>query len=140
MSLIGARLQIHKKLIVLAREPSRHATTIPHHLPKVHREHHFLFPLTSEDVQNAGDSEFRIQYALECLLRHGHLRAASISKLLEYLRHLQRWKVCGKYSEELEALVRELPAVYRCNDGTLALSKVCLPLLSSKPLCAFVRY
>lgn len=97
----------------------------PHHLPKLHKDTDFLFPLSLDDLAKDDDSEFRIQYALECLLRHGNLRAADVSELLKKLQELRKWGASGKISQELDDLVKELPAVHRCNDGTLALSKVC---------------
>lgn len=122
--------QVHKQLWVLAspdRSPSRHKDDllpVSHHLPPLHKDFKFFFPLRLEDITAAGDNEFHIEYSLECLLRHGHLRAADVSKLLQYLRTLLQWEVIGSYSQELDALVKELPAVHRCNDGTIALAKV----------------
>ena len=126
---LGVAVQIHKTPWVISPAESRHKLSggVSHHLPRLHKTSKFLFPISLDDVTKSEDSEFRIQYALECLLRHGHLRAADVSELLQKLRDLRKWEVAGKYSEELDALVKELPAVHRCNDGTLALSKV-LPL------------
>lgn len=112
---------------MLAKWPSeRHKGNVSHRLPAISPQTGFLFPLSLEDVAAANDSPFRIQYALECLLRHGHLRAADVTKLLQNLRTLFKWGMIESYSDELDALVRALPAVHRCNDGTTALAKVCL--------------
>jgi hypothetical protein len=118
--------QIHKNpWTVSSFVASRHSEIpISHQLPPIHEDFGFLFPLTLQDILDVGDSEFRVEYALECLLRHGHLRAADVSKLLQTLRTLLQWGIISRYSDDLDALVRELPGVHRCNDGTIALAKV----------------
>jgi hypothetical protein len=124
--------QIHKNPWTVASTVASRHNDIPisHQLPPIHDDSGFLFPLTLQDILDAGDSEFRVEYALECLLRHGHLRAADVGKLLQTLRTLLQWGMISRYPDELDALVRELPGVHRCNDGTMALAKVCACMLS----------
>lgn len=119
-------LQIHKTPWVMhAAAESRHKDcSVSHRLPRIQEDTKFLFPMSLDEVTQAEDNEFRIQYALECLLRHGNLRSADVPDLLQKLRDLRKWNVAGKLSHELDALVKEMPAAHRCNDGTLALAKV----------------
>jgi hypothetical protein len=82
--------------------------------------------LLSRAESQTGDDGFQIQYALECLLKHGLLRQCDVQELLEMLLDLFILGRIEKPSRCLEGLVVQFPSVDRCNHGSEAFQQVCV--------------
>jgi hypothetical protein len=115
------KVRIHQETRRVSQLTS--SLTIPsHHLPLPDSS---LNGLLLRAETEAEDDSFQIQYALECLLKHGLLRQSDVEDLLEKLLDLYRWGEGDTPSRELEDLVVYFPPVHRCNRGFEAFQKVC---------------
>jgi hypothetical protein len=109
----------HTRIVSSVQSPS--LNTPSHRLPTLSS----LQEVLSRIAEEAGDSSFRVQYALECLLKHGLLREHDVVPLLKKLLQLVRWDECGMPSRELDDMVARHPPVHRCNRGYEVHEEVC---------------
>lgn len=112
---------IKEKISVDTCMPSMHegaCAGVSHGMPAA------LDPLTSNDMEVAGDTEYGVRFALDVLLRHGHLRAVDVPRLLAMLQELRGWGVIAGFQTALEEIADALPPVGSCNDGTATMAQV----------------